>query len=556
MIKFDMSEEIILSMKVGVIGDSPFKNSQLLRIFLDKIYDKNFLIISGASSILKESICFKIIREILYDKYERIDDLNVFKVRCIDELEVIYSDDRFQIFYLDDFFGEISLDLLKFKNYINKIICSKNKVLIASVRDLPNSYKFFQGFSGNYVNLRDFKEDILNREIDNFDLNYEELECMYSKLFYIDKFILFSVCIDNLDNVSVWIKITKNYFLGKRILREDMDFDDLIVASFKKLENKFIHMRMDGRFYLKDNLVHEFLMSKIKIESDIIKDLITNIYSIDILERFVCVLKDMRVKLNYSRDEYINGFKSRLFDLVCVENSKNLVGTLKLSLDLFDILGIFDFDVIGDLNNRIIYSNMDLDKALEYVCFIKDFEDILIKDGVFEDKIKNLIYGYSPYRDVEFYNYNFRYFLFVDQICGLYPIMEDENILDIKNNFYKLVDLIFNNVNFCFTLEYFNLSTDMKSALIDLKVIIKRFNVRVIFSKDIDKVLADITYSFLELLNDAVNFKMENKNHYYVLRYFKNEIEMNKDFLEFVFEDVNLDFMIEKIKENIYSFRS
>ena len=86
-------------------------------------------------------------------------------------------------------------------------------------------------------NLNDYKDDILNILGSNLKEVTNTFEDVYSRFFYMDKFILFSVVINNLNHIDMWLKITKNYFLGKHILRENKDFNESILESFKKLED-------------------------------------------------------------------------------------------------------------------------------------------------------------------------------------------------------------------------------------------------------------------------------------------------------------------------------
>lgn len=554
MIKFDISEEIIFSIKTGNYKKNLIKNRDLLCSFLDKISERNILIFHGLNGRVREILCFEIVKEFLDNRYKHIENLSVFKINYVNEIDEIYLEDRFQIFYLNDFFGRIKFDLLKFENYIERIRNSKNKILIVSLRDFSIPKNYFLKFEKFCEDLKNFENEFLKIEIEDFIS--EDLENIYSKLFYIDKFVLFSVFMDSFEELDVWIKIIKSYFLGKRILREGNDFDDLIIDSFKKLEGKFIYIKEDGKFYVKDIAVHEFLISKIKIEADIVKDLIFNVHSFEILKRFIYVLKDLRIKINYNYSEYEGGLKSRLFELICLNSSREIINNLKFSLDLFEILGIVDFDIVEDLNNRIVYLNLDIDKVLEYICAVRNFNEVLIRDTIFENKIRNLIYEYSPLRDAEFYSHSFKYFFLVSEFHNLYSGINMEDILDIKNHFYRLTDVILNSINSYFTLEYFSLSKDIKCALVDLKTLIDDFYVKFIFKKDVEKIFSNITYRFSDLINNAMDFEVLNKKHYYMLKYFENEIERNRDFLEFVFDDINFDFVVGEIREKIHKFSS
>ena len=166
------------------------------------------------------------------------------------------------------------------------------------------------------------------------------------------------------------------------------------------------------------------------------------------------------------------------------------------------------------------------------------------------------MYSYNSLRDFEFYNYNFKYFLFVSEFYNLYDTIDDEEFLDIKKYFDRLVNIILNNINSYFNLEYFSLSSEIKQALIDLKVLIEKFNVKFIFLENVEEIFNNVKYKFNELFNNVINFVPQNNQEYYTLIYFENELDRNKDFIEYTFENINLEWIFEEIKKNICKFKA
>ena len=553
MFKFNISEEIIFNIKNGSFRNKLFgcSESYLFDKFLNKIRNENVLIVYGFDNKIREEICIEVIYRFFYGN-ENLD-LSVFKISCMDELDEIYLDDKAQIFYLNDFFGKIDFKLLKFKSYLDRIINSKNKFLIVNIRD------FTKDKISNFAlceNLNDYRNDILNILGSNLKEVTNTFEDVYSRFFYMDKFILFSVVINNLNHIDMWFKITKNYFLGKHILRENKDFNESILESFKKLEDEFISICEDGSFCIKNLVVEDFLLSKLKNELNIVKDLFNNISCYSNLKNFVGILKKLNIKVSYTQEEYESNLKCNLFEIICSNNIKDVIGLLKFSLELFDIIGVRDFSIIDNLNIRIIYSNVNMDNAINYFCVIRDFKEILIENEIFKNKLFNLMYSYNSLRDFEFYNYNFKYFLFVSEFYNLYDTIDDEEFLDIKKYFDRLVNIILNNINSYFNLEYFSLSSEIKQALIDLKVLIEKFNVKFIFLENVEELFNNVKYKFNELFNNVINFVPQNNQEYYTLIYFENELDRNKDFIEYTFENINLEWIFEEIKKNICKFKA
>ena len=48
----------------------------------------------------------------------------------------------------------------------------------------------------------------------------------------------------------------------------------------------------------------------------------------------------------------------------------------------------------------------------------------------------------------------------------------------------------------------------------------------------------------------------QNNQEYYTLIYFENELDRNKDFIEYTFENINLEWIFEEIKKNICKFKA
>ena len=138
----------------------------------------------------------------------------------------------------------------------------------------------------------------------------------------------------------------------------------------------------------------------------------------------------------------------------------------------------------------------------------------------------------------------------------MYDTIDDEEFLDIKKYFDRLVNIILNNINSYFNLEYFSLSSEIKQALIDLKVLIEKFNVKFIFLENVEELFNNVKYKFNELFNNVINFVPQNNQEYYTLIYFENELDRNKDFIEYTFENINLEWIFEEIKKNICKFKA
>lgn len=551
MFKFNISEEIIFNIKNGNLKNniSKFRDKYLYSKFLNKIYNERILTIYGLNNTLRDEVCIEIIYSIFLDNYKEYD-ISVFKISCVDDLDEIYLEDKFQIFYLNDFFGRINFKFNKFKYYLDKILSSKNKFLILNVRDFV-----VEEISNLSLceNLNDYIEDALG-EYDNKDIS--SLESRYDNLSYLDKFVLFSLFFRSIEDIDIWVKIVAQYFVGKNIFNENIEFSESIIETFKKLEDDFIFISSDGKFIVENLVVEEFLSVKLKNEVNIIKDILNNVDSYFNLKNFVYKLKNLHIEIGYSLDEYDKNLKYNLFEIMCSNNSKENMDILKFALDLFKIIGVEDKSILENLNTKIIYSDIDIDKSIEYFCFIKNYRKFLIENDIFKDKLLKLIYSYRCFRNFEFYRYSFKYFLFVSEFQNLYGSIENEEILDIEKNFNRVVDIILNNINSYFTLEYFSLNNEIKQALIDLKFLIYHFNVRKIFLENVYEIFNNIREMLFELFNNAVNFIPKSKQEYYVLTYFENEVEKNRDFLELTFENINLDNVFQEIRKNICEFEA
>lgn len=554
MFKFNISEEIIFNIKSGKFKNnvSVFKDQCLYNKFLNKIYMDRFLTIIGCTHDLRDRVCIEIIYSIFYDNYGEYD-ISVFKVGCVDEIDEVYLEDEFQIFYLNDFFGKINFKFDKFKYYFHKIINSKNKFLVLNIRDFDVEKICDPGF---YENLDNYVDYILENSNNNYNKDISILEYKYFNLSYIDKFVLFSLFFYCVDDVYVWIKMIGRYFLNKNVFDRDGDFNELIMESFKKLEDDFIFICSDGKFVVENLVVEEFLFDKLKNEIEIIKDILNNISSYFNLKNFIYKLKTLDIKIKYSLDEYEENLKCNLFEIICTDNSKSYVDILKFALDLFNIININDDSILKNLITKIIYSDIDIDKSIEYFCFIKNYKTFLIENDIFKDKLFKLIYNYKCFRNFEFYRYSFKYFLFVSEFQNLYGSIDKEEFLDIEKSFNRLIDIILNNINSYFTLEYFSLNNEIKQALIDLRFLIYNFGVKNIFLENVYEIFNNIKEMLFELFNNAVEFIPKNKQEYYILTYFENEIEKNKDFIEVIFENTNLDNVFQEIRKNICEFEA
>lgn len=553
MFKFNISEEIIFNIKNGKFRSGILKDNEVIRKLLQNIKNNRVRIFTGIYNSVLDKLCSALLYKIFMEIYAINMDVDVFRVFSIDEIDSLYLEDKFQIFYLYDFFAEISLCSGRYNEYFDRIINTNNKILIVNTRYIKDDSLLQSRF--NYLVedtsiYLDCIEDILNDFVKH---DYQlDLHKLYKNLTYIDKVVLFFVFIGISCDINTWIETMEKYLM----YRDNIDFRDRALNAFKKLEGEFISFNRDKRFYIENPLVSNFLRDRMVTDKGIIKDILNNIYCEIDLYNITNMLNENNIFLHYSEYEYERYLKGRLLNIFCVNNLDNVVLSFEYILKFFNVIELFDLDIIGDLSNKIIYSKINIDNAIEYMCFIKHNKEHIIWDDIFRNKLLNLIYEYDPNRDFEFYNYSFKYFLFISEFHSLYGNMEEEEILDLQNRFNILINIILNNVNSYFTIDYFSLSNEVKHALIDLKGIIGRYNINNIFDVNIYEILIYIEDKLVEVLNDVVNFIPCNINEYHILVYFNNELEHNKDFIEDTFDNIVLDNVVHKIKEKIHTFKA
>ncbi len=126
----------------------------------------------------------------------------------------------------------------------------------------------------------------------------------------------------------------------------------------------------------------------------------------------------------------------------------------------------------------------------------------------------------------------------------------------MRNQFDILISIILNNINSYFTVEYFNISSEIRDSLIDLKELIDKYNVRFIFDRNVYEFFNFIEDKLLDLINNVDSFMPRNVEEYHNLKYFGSELERNEDFIENVFTTINLKSIIERINEKICLFEA
>lgn len=555
MFKFNISEEIIFNIKNG-FNENNFLNNENKDIFqciLKKLKEKNVLILYGKNYHLRDKISLNLIYSFFNENVD-YSNISVYRVNCVEELEELYLEDKFQIFYLDDFYGKIRFNINGFNKYIFKINSQKNKILIVNVRKSIIERIEKLGLNKYLENLNEYSfiNGNSNEEYGNIDF----ISLKYDQMSYLDKFVLFSIFVDNVKDLDLWSKVTRGYFLDSGILNENIDFNDEILNSFKKLEFSFIFIDSNYKFKIKNVFVKDFLLLKFSQELELIKDLFNNIRCYFSFIEMVSLCEKLNIKFKYTEEEYNQNLKQVLHEIVYSDNIKNILDLLEFVLGIFKIIDIIDYEIIEYLNNKIIYLNMDVNDVIKYFLIIKNNKNIIIKNEKFKNKMCNLLYQYEVIRDFEFYNYSFKYFLFVSELVNLYNCLDDEDVLEIKNNFHRLLSIILNNVNLHFNLHQFSLNVEFKQALIELKMLINDFNIRFIFSENVYEIFYNIKYKLLELLESACEFIPEDKQDYYIFTYFENELERNKYFIENTFDDINVDLILSKIKENMCKYES
>ncbi len=569
MFRFNMSEEIIFSIKNEKINDSLFTyfDSKFLNNFIDILINENVLVVFGFDNYIREELLKEVIIRIFKYKYSKCSEIDVFLISNIYELEEVYNKDRFQIFYLDDFFGilkenEIKKSEILFKNLSDKFLIintrdfAKNNFKKTTTKNLQDnreeivdflSLKFTNDRVNNSINQNNFKDNLVG------DFCFKEF---YSQLSFMDKFVLISVFMESFDDVDIWIKVVSKYFSNKTDFSGVMDCKEIILESFKKLEDRFIYLNTHGKIKINNLIIDEFLKSKIYEDIEIVKHVLNNMCFFKGLEKCVELFKSLNISFSYTNEYYEKNFKNRLIELIGSYSFINPIDVLCSVLDVFSLMGIKDESIIHYLNTKIIYSNIDEFDYIKYFRVIKNFKEYLIKDEIFIRKIFDLINrGYS-YREFEFYNHNFQYFLFVSEFIQCYKEFYEDEFNDILDHFNRLTSMILNYINSYFSFEYFNLNNEIKILLNDLKVLIKDLGFKIIFSNRIDEIFYKAKDKLYEVLIYACNLIPSNKQEYYALISFQNELEVNKYFIESTFEDISIDEIINDISRNIYFFNS
>lgn len=565
MFRFNMSEEVIFSIKNGDINNRIFNSFNC--DFLNELINENVLIFFGFDNFIRDELLREIIVRIFEDKYFKFEEPEVFRISNAFEIEEIYNKNKFQIFYLRDFFGEIKESELK--KYCELFKNSKNKFLIVNSREF-----FCKNFEKiHFVNLEMYKHDIINFLIEKFNFGKHEnsfgennfkidlmndfsLENFYSQLVFMDKFILMSILIGSFQDVHTWIQIVTKYFSNKIQFSGSVDFKDIIFDSLRKLEDVFIFLDFDGNLRMKNLIIEDFLISKIVEELEIFKDVLNNVCLFEGLKESIKILKGLNISLNYTKEYYEENFKARLTEVVNSNLFFNAVEVLECLLNVFSLIGFYDESIIYDLNSKIIYLNFrEIDYAKYFLC-MGNFKNYLIKDEGFIKNIVDLIYKNYTVREFEFYNYSFEYFLFVSEFNNCYKNIYEDEFEDVINHFNRLVYMILNYVNSYFTFEYFTLNNEIKVALHDLKVLVEDLKIKFIFSSRVDEIFYNSRDKLIDLINFVVNLVPNNKQEYYSLISFQNELEVNGDFIENTFCDISIDEVLNNISSNICSFSS
>lgn len=569
MFRFNMSEEIIFSIKSGEINNRLFNSfsCKFLNEFISDLINENVLIVVGFDNFVREELLKEIVIRIFKEKYCEFQELEVFKISNIFEIEEIYNKNSFQIFYLNDFFGE--LKEIELKKYCELFKNSKNKFLIVNGREFV-----CETFSKiNFKNLEMYRENLVNFLIENLNLHKSEnlfgennfkvslmddfsLENFYAQLVFIDKFILMSIFVGSFEDVHTWIKIITKYFSNKIEFSGSMDFEDIVFESLKKLEDVFIFLDFNGKLGIKNLIVEDFLNSKVVEELEIFKDVLNNVCLFEGLKSLVKIYKNLNISLCYTKEYYEENFKGRLNEIVNTYLFDNAVEVLECILNVFSLIGVYDEFMINDLNTKISYLNLKEIDYIKYFLCVRNFKNYLIKDEGFIKKTIDLIYKNYTLREFEFYNYNFEYFLFVSEFSECYKNIYEDEFEDVINHFNRLVYMISNYVNSYFSFEYFTLNNEIKIALYDLKILVEDLGIKFIFSSRVDEIFYNSKDRLIELINFVVNLIPNNKQEYYSLISFQNELEINRDFIENTFCDISVDEVLNNISSNICYFSS
>ncbi|EIA21862.1 hypothetical protein SFB1_338G4 [Candidatus Arthromitus sp. SFB-1] len=369
MFRFNISEEIIFELKNKDFKVNTFITDSFFKEVLKNLNDKKIFICYGLSNDLREKFCFRLIYKYFNDRYVRDLDVGVFKISSVSELDEIYLEDELQIFYFYDFFGSVKFTDKKFENYINRIKNSDNKILLINTRSflkeeiiLSKFFEYKQDLECHKDAIIEFLGVDLNTDIDDCcDLDFE-----YQNFNYIDKLVLFYVFMNFSYDINKWIDTMEKYLLYRDIFNDHNEFKEIVINSFRKLEDCFICVYDNRRFNIKNLIVYNFILDRLKDDVNIIKDLFNNIHSYDDLYSVCSILSQNNIKLCYTLYEYENNFKDNLHNIVLYNDCVDAFLLLKTVFISFYVLDLYDIDIIENLNVRITYSKLNIDSAIEY----------------------------------------------------------------------------------------------------------------------------------------------------------------------------------------------
>lgn len=557
MFRFNISEEIIFKLENRDFGEEISGEDSFFEELLTKLNDEKIFICYGLSNELRERFCFRIIYKYFNDRYVRDLNIGVFKISSVSEFEEIYLENEFQIFYFYDFFGSIKFNDIKFESYLNRIKNSNNKMLVVNTRSFLKK-EIVESKNSLYIEDLEFYKDKIEKFLNiNCDItNYYDLDLEYQDFDYIDKLVLFYVFINFSCDVNKWIGVMEKYLVHREIFNDHSEFKEMLLNSFRKLEDSFINIYYNKKFNIKNPIVYNFILSKLKNDIDVIKDLFNNIYGYEDLYSICNILSQNRVKLCYTLDEYENNLKSNLCNIVFGSNYVDVISMIKTVFMTFYVLDLWDIDIIEDLNLKITYSKLNIDGAIDYFFSISGNMEFMIKNEIFKNKLLDLIYKYEMEASSEFYNYSFKYYLFASEFYKLYGNIDNDELTDLKYRFNVLISIVLNNINSYFNIEYFNIGSEIRDSLSDLKELIRKYDVRFIFGINVYEVFNFIEDKLLELIYNVDNFIPKDMNDYYNLKYFGNELERNEGFIEEVFHNINMKGVIERINEKICLFEA
>lgn len=556
MFRFNISEEIIFELKNSDFRENTFIVDNFFKGVLNSLSDKKVLICYGLSNDLREKFCFSIIYKYFNDRYVRDLDIGVFKISSVSELDEVYLENEAQIFYFFDLFGSIKFTDKKFENYVNRIKNSDNKVLLISTRGFLKEEIILSKFSEHGQDL-EYHSDVIMKFL-GIDLSHDcyDLDFEYRNLDYIDKLVLFYVFMNFSYDINKWIDTMEKYLLYRDIFNDHNEFKEIMLNSFKKLEDCFIYIYDNKKFNIKNLLIYNFILDRLKNDMNIIKDLFNNIHEYEDLCSICSILNQNNIKLCYTLDEYENNFKDNLRNIVLYNERIDVVLLFKTVLMSFYVLDLYDVDIIESLNVKITYSKINIDSAIEYLSSIGNYTEFIINDEIFKNKLLNLVYEHEIESTSEFYNYSFKYYLFVSEFYKLYGNIDNDELLNLRDQFDILISTILNNINSYFTIEYFNISSEIRDYLIDLKELIEKYNIVFIFDRNVYEFFNFIEDKLLDLIYDVDSFVPRDINGYHNLKYFVSELERHEDFIEEVFSNINLKNIIEEINKKICLFEA